>query len=164
MQIGDVAAAIGKGLLAGAAGTLAMTAAQMVEMRLQDRESSSTPAAAAEKVLKVRFVDESARERATQIVHFGYGTGLGALRGALGAAGLSGAAAAATYFATVWGLEMVMLPALGLSPPITRWSKEQVASDAGMHAVYAGATSAIYDWLDAHSASGRHDGLHQAEA
>jgi hypothetical protein len=41
-----------------------------------------------------------------------------------------------------------MLPALGVAPPITRWSKEEVAIDLFHHVVYATATGIAYELLD----------------
>ena len=50
MKLGDVAAAVGKGLFAGVAG---MTASSTLEAKLRGRAASSTPAQAAQKVLGV---------------------------------------------------------------------------------------------------------------
>ena len=41
-----------------------------------------------------------------------------------------------------------MPPALELSEPATEWEPKQVGTDFLHHAVYAGATSAAYAWLD----------------
>lgn len=71
-------------------------------------------------------------------VHCGYGAAWGAFRGVLGAVGLPGdAAASAAHLAAVWGAEQVMLPALGVSPPITQWGATDIAVDAWHHVVYA---------------------------
>lgn len=53
MRTGDVAAAVGKGLLAGLVGTVAMTLSSTAEAKLRGRGSSSAPADAAAKVLGV---------------------------------------------------------------------------------------------------------------
>jgi hypothetical protein len=71
MRIGDVAAAFGKGLFAGVAGTAAMTASSTLEMKLRNRGASSAPADAAAKVLGVEPVDEEARARFSNLVHWG---------------------------------------------------------------------------------------------
>lgn len=124
MGVKDVAEAVGKGLFAGAIGTAAMTASSTLEMKLQNRTGSSAPAAAA-KVLGVKPVDEQAEARFANIVHWGYGIGWGSVRGLLGVAGLSGPAATVAHFATVWGSEQVMLPALDVAPPITEWGRSR---------------------------------------
>ena len=147
-RLGDVAAAVGKGLFAGAAGTVAMTASSTIEMKLRGRAPSSAPAQAAAKVLGVRPVDEKAEARFSNIVHWGYGTAWGAVRGLLDAAGLSGPVATAAHLAAVWGTEQVMLPALDVTPPLTEWGAEEVAIDAFHHLVYAVATGVVYSLLD----------------
>lgn len=88
MKLGDVAAAVGKGLFAGVVGTVAMTASSTIEMKLRGRPASSAPAAAASKVLGVEPKGQSEKARFSSIVHWGYGTSWGAVRGLIGAADL----------------------------------------------------------------------------
>lgn len=146
---GGVAAAIGRGMAAGLAGTAAMTALQRIEMAIEDREGSSAPAEAVEKVLDVQPESAAAEERLSQLTHWAYGTGWGAVRGLLAVAGLRGPAATAVHFAAVWGTALVMLPRLGLAPPVTEWGGKQIAKDALFHAVYAVATGQAYDRMAA---------------
>jgi hypothetical protein len=148
MRLGDVAAAVGKGLFAGAAGTAAMTVSSTLEMKLRGRPASSTPALAAQKVLGVQPVDEAAEARFSNLVHWGYGTAWGGVRGLIAAAGLTGPAATVAHLAAVWGSEQVMLPALDVVPPLTEWGAQEVAIDAFHHLVYAAATGAAYSLLD----------------
>ena len=147
MKLGDVAAAVGRGLFAGAAGTAAMTVSSTIEAKLRGRGASSTPAQAAAKVLGVEPVDEASEARFSNLVHWGYGIMWGGARGLL-AAGLSGPAAAAAHFGAVWGSEQVMLPALDVTPPLTEWGTEEIAIDALHHLVYATATGMAYSLLD----------------
>jgi hypothetical protein len=44
----------------------------------------------------------------------------------------------------LWGSEQVMLPVLGVSPPLWEWGAVEVAIDAGHHLVYTVATSVAY--------------------
>jgi len=148
VKLGDVAAAFGKGVFAGVAGTSAMTISSTVEMRLRGCAASSTPAKAAAKVLGVEPIDEESEARFSNLVHWGYGTAWGGARGLLGAAGLSGPAATAAHFGAVWGSEQVMLPALGVAPPLTEWGAKEVAIDVLHHIVYVGATGMAYSLLD----------------
>jgi hypothetical protein len=148
MKVGDIAAAFGKGIFAGAAGTAAMTVSSTIEMKLRGRPASSAPAQAAAKVLGVEPVDEESEARFSNLVHWGYGTAWGGARGLLAATGLSGPAATTAYFAVVWGSEQVMLPTLGVTPPLTEWGAKEVAIDALHHLVYAGATGIAYSLLD----------------
>ena len=90
MGIGDTAASVGKGLFAGAAGTVAMTVSSTLEAKLRERGSSSAPADAAGKALGVQPRDEEGQARFSNIVHWAYGTSWGAVRGLLHAAGVDG--------------------------------------------------------------------------
>ena len=148
VKLGEVAAAFGKGVFAGVAGTAAMTISSTVEMKLRDRAASSAPAQAAAKVLGVEPVDEGSEARFSNLVHWGYGATWGGARGLLAAAGFSGPAATTAHLGAVWGSEQVMLPALGVAPPITEWGAKEVAIDALHHLVYAGATGIAYSLLD----------------
>ncbi len=148
MRIGDVAAAFGKGLFAGVAGTAAMTVSSTLEMKLRNRGASSAPADAAAKVLGVEPVNEEAQARFSNLVHWGYGTAWGGVRGLIAAAGLSGTRATAVHLGMVWGSEQVMLPALEVAPPLTEWGAKEIAVDALHHLVYAAATGAAYSLLD----------------
>ena len=148
MKLGDVAAAVGKGLFAGVVGTAAMTASSTIEAKLRGRGSSSTPGQAVAKVLGVEPVDEESEARFSNLVHWGYGTAWGGARGLLEAAGLSGPAATAAHFGAVWGSEQVMLPALDVTPPLTEWGAEEIAIDTFHHLVYVTATGVAYTLLD----------------
>ena len=150
VRSGDVASALGKGVVAGVVGTAALTAAQMLEMYLSGREASNAPAEVVEKVLDVEPTSEAAEERLSQLTHWAYGTSWGAVRGLLSAAGLRGPAATLTHFGLVWGAALGMLPAMGVAPPATEWDKQQILKDAGFHALYAVATGLTYTYLERH--------------
>ena len=85
MKLGDVAADVGKGLFAGAAGTAAMMVSSTLEMKIRGRQGSSAPAQAAGKVLGVEPKGEAEEARFSNLVHWGYGTSWGADRGLIGA-------------------------------------------------------------------------------
>jgi hypothetical protein len=148
MRMGDVAAKVGKGLAAGLVGTAAMTVSSTIEMKIRGRKPSTAPARAAAKVFGVEPVGEREKTRFSNIVHWSYGTSWGAVRGLIAALGLRGPTAATAHLAAVWGSELVMLPTLGVAPPVTEWGAEEVAIDLWHHVVYATATSVAYSWLD----------------
>lgn len=150
MILRTISEAVGKGLLAGLVGTAAMTVSSTLEMKLRGRSGSDAPAQAAGKLLGVAPTGERERERFSTIVHWGYGTAWGAVRGLLAAAGVKGAAGCAAHFALVWGSALSMLPALGVAPKVTDWEVEEIAIDALHHAVYAAAAGAVYDVIDEH--------------
>ena len=148
MRIGEIAAEVGRGLFAGAAGTVAMTISSSLEAKLRDRAASTAPAEAAGKVLGVQPRDEAGQARFSNIVHWGYGTSWGAARGLLAVAGLEGRAAIAAHFAAVWGSAQLMLPTLGVAPPPWKSPPEELAIDALHHAVYAAAAGLAFATLE----------------
>jgi hypothetical protein len=148
MKTGDIAAAVGKGLIAGAVGTAALTVSTLLAQKLAGQEPSSAPADATDKLLGVEPKGEQEKQRLTTVVHWLYGSSWGVPRGLFGLAGLRGLKATVAHFASVWGSEMVMLPRMKLAPPVTRWGKKELALDAVHHLVYAGAASAAFRFLD----------------
>ena len=153
MTFDKLATSIGKGLVAGVAGTAAMTVSSTVEAKLRGRPFSTAPADAAAKVLGIKeFSSEAAHSRFSNLVHWGYGTGWGIPRALLGANGRGPAAATAAHLVALWGSEQAMLPALSVAPPITFWGREEIAIDGFHHAVYALATAAAYELLERRAA------------
>lgn len=148
-----ITGSLARGLLTGVAGTAAMTVSSTLEAKLRDRGGSDTPAQAAGEVLGVE-PDEDAGDRFNQLAHWGYGTLLGGLRGAIDVIGLTGPAAAGAHFASILAAEQVVLPATGAAPPATQWGAEEVAIDWVHHAVYAAATSLAFAALDDRSRVG----------
>jgi hypothetical protein len=139
-----VAGTLGRGLLAGLAGTAAMTIASTIEMKLRRRPASKTPAKAAERVLHVQPRDEEGARKLSNVVHWTYGTAWGLARALVGELTNRHVAAPALHFALVWGSSLVMLPSLDLAPPITRWSRDEIATDVLHHVVYVTAADAAY--------------------
>lgn len=148
MFVSRLAANVGKGLLAGLLGTVAMTISSTTEMKLKGRQGSSAPVDGASKVLGIEsFSSPEAEARFGSLVHWGYGTSWGAVRGAL-ATVLSPRQADLAQFVALYGSEHVMLPALDVAPPATEWGAAEVATDALHHIVYAAATGLAYRWID----------------
>ncbi|WP_433782821.1 hypothetical protein ACQPX6_23295 [Actinomycetospora sp. CA-101289] len=85
-----VSLAVGRGLLAGLVGTAAMTVSSTLEMKIDDRGSSTTPAQAVAEVTGVRPADDTAQQRLNTLAHRGYDTAWGLARGALDLAGRRG--------------------------------------------------------------------------
>ena len=147
---GTLAAKIGRGLVAGAIGTAAMTVSSTLEQKLRGREASTAPADAAMKVLGIEsFCDDAAKGRFSNAVHWAYGTSWGVPRALLDAAGVGPVAATAAHGGLLWSSEQVMLPALSVAPPITFWGPEEIAIDGLHHAVYALSTALAYEAINA---------------
>lgn len=144
----QVALTLGKSIIAGLAGTAAMTLAQMIEMKLTERAPSTVPADAVEKVLDIKPVNEGKKEKMANEVHWTYGTAWGIPRGIIGLLGLSGASASLAHFAAVWTTAIIIEPALQLSPPITEWEPEEIGKDVFYHLLYAAVAGLVYDAMD----------------
>lgn len=153
-EAGKISGKIGKGLLAGLAGTVGITAAQLIDMQLTDREPSTAPAEAAGKVLGVEprgETDEKKEintEKFSNIIHWAYGTSWGATRSLLSFAGIKGWKASVWQFTAIWGTAMFMLPALKVAPPVKKWGLGVIAKDALFHAVYAIVAGYVFDKLN----------------
>ncbi|MGH2749917.1 MAG: hypothetical protein ACRDK3_03450 [Actinomycetota bacterium] len=148
MAVGQIAEAIGKGLLAGVAGTAAITATTMADMRIRGRSSSDAPAQALEKVARVQPESDEAHQRLASIAHWQYGTAWGVARGALDLIGVRGSVATVAHFGLVWGAAMVMLPALRIAPPPTQWGAKELVIDGANHFAYAVTAGRAYEALD----------------
>lgn len=149
MKLDGLAGSIGKGVIAGLAGTAAMTVSSTLEAKLRGRQPSDAPARAAATVLGIKeFASDEAKARFSNLVHWSYGTSWGAVRGLLAFAGLPRKAADAGHFAAVWGNAAVMLPTLGVAPPFWMWGKTEVAIDVFHHLVYVTAAGMAYELLD----------------
>jgi hypothetical protein len=144
-----LAGAVGKGIVAGFAGTAAMTASSTLETKLRGRAPSSAAARTTAKMLGIKeFEDDVAEARFNDLSHWGYGTGWGILRGLLGATGMPARTATALHGGAIYGAAQLTLPALEIAPPAIFWPKEEIAIDAFHHAVYAAATGLAYALID----------------
>ena len=145
--LGELGAALGRGLIAGLAGIVAMTAGQMMEMRLTVREPSSSPGDAAARILGIRLASKAQRLRFSNVIHWLYGTAWGMVRGILGLAGLAGWVATGLHFILVWVMALLILPGLKVTPPVREWGARWIVIDGAHHAVYAIAAGLTYDWI-----------------
>lgn len=135
---------VGRGLVAGLAGTAVMTAIQLIDQRITRRPPSLAPAEAAEKVLHVEPRTERSESLLNHAVHWTYGSAWGLARAWLPQLGLRGPLANLAHMGAVWGTSLVLLPAMGLAPPITRWSRKEILKDLLYHGAYAATTGMVY--------------------
>jgi uncharacterized membrane protein len=139
---------LGIGLLAGLAGTGAMTIAQGAGFALTGAEPSGTPAVVADR-LKRRAgrgrLKRRQRPAANQAMHWVYGTSWGIPYGIVSAVGdvppeLSGPG----FGLLVWMAGLAQLPALGVSEPVWKRAPASLAGEALLHLVYGiGAGAAV---------------------
>lgn len=141
----SLTANIGRGIFAGVAGTVVMTAFQkFVEMPVTGRGDSYAPADFAERILPVHPTSAAGRERLNYVTHFSLGGMWGTAYGAAAHAGLRGQKAVNTVFAIVYTGDVILNTALGLYQP-TRWSGQDWIVDIVDKYVQAQATGAVFD-------------------
>ncbi len=137
--------ALAKGVIAGLAATVVMTAFQkFVEMPITKRSDSYAPADFAERVLPVRAAPGEDRKRLNYATHFALGSMWGAAYGVAKRLGLEAPAAVTGVFATVYTGDLALNTALGLYRPWD-WSGRDWAIDVVDKLVQAAATGAVYE-------------------
>ena len=141
----SLAVNVGRGALAGVAGSVVMTAFQkLVEMPLSEREDSYGPAELAEKLLPVKASSDGGRKLLNYATHTSLGAMWGAAYGVAASRGLRGPRGAAATFAAIYSQDLVMISLLGLSKPWT-WSRKDWTIDVLDKVVVIAATGAIFD-------------------
>ena len=126
-------------------------------MYLRERPPSETPGEAGNKLLGLVGLPRQTGQRLTLLstwVHWIYSTIWGSVFWLLMDPDLGGfglIASGPAFFALVWGMALLGLPALGLAPPFWRWGWKETAIDAWHHVVYVGGTVAGW-WLIGHAA------------
>ncbi len=141
----STAVLLGRGVLAGLAGTAVMTAFQkFVEMPLSRRGESYAPADFAEKLLPVHPRTREGRRRLNYTIHFTLGGMWGTAYGIAAAKGLRGQKAVNTVFAVVYTGDILLNTTLGLYQP-GRWTAKDWAVDVVDKYVQAQATGAVFD-------------------
>jgi len=165
--------AVARGLAAGMIGTGVMTAWQEISMKLvssdQDAgngaaaespspqpedpwEQASAPAKVARRVLEGVFNQKVAPERIgllTNAMHWGYGTGWGAVYGLIQRTRPAPALLRGALFGTtVWAMSYVTLVPMGLYQPPWTYSSKELAMDISYHLAYGAGVSAGYALVD----------------
>jgi hypothetical protein len=145
----SVVEAIGFGLLAGAIGTAVMTVAQYIEMSVTQRAPSGVPGEVGAR-LGGRTLGEVEHPGAVnQMMHWGHGTLMGAVRGLLALPIASWVLATAVFFAVLWVGDVVIYRVLRISDWPWRWERDGLARDIGFKLLYVLATSAAFAALTA---------------
>jgi hypothetical protein len=136
---------IGRGVVAGVAGTVVMTAFQkFVEMPITKRGESFAPADFAEKITPIHPTTPQGRRRLNWVTHFSLGTMWGAAYGVAAWRGLRGQKAVNSVFAVVYTGDVLLNTALGLYRP-TKWSTQDLVVDLVDKYVQAQGTGAVFD-------------------
>ena len=145
---GKLGTAIGRGLIAGLAGTAAITISQGIERIISNKPPSFAPADAASKALSIEASDREERRKFSNEVHVTYGTLWGIGRGLLSLLGLKGAPATSLHFAAVYYTAITIEPDFEVAPPIEEWSKKEIAVFALHHIIYATVAGLVFDAIN----------------
>ena len=141
----SLATNVGRGVLAGVAGSVVMTTWQkLVEMPLSEREDSYGPAKLAQKLLPINPSSAAGMKRLNYAVHTALGAMWGAAYGVAAHKGLRGVRGTAATFGAIYSQDLAMITALGLDKPWT-WSRKDATIDVLDKAVHIVATSVIFD-------------------
>lgn len=167
-RLGDAAGQLGRGLVAGMVGTLAITLAGALEQKLKgvkpatDESASDSPVIrfiyilhepwlfagdALGQVLGVRPLDDAGKRRLGIASHWLYGTSWGAGLGLLHLAGVRGPLAMGAMLVGQLSAEFVAMPAAKFFPPPSEWGRAAITSSVIDHTAYALAAGAAFDFL-----------------
>ncbi len=136
---------LGRGILAGLAGTVVMTAFQrLVEMPLSHREDSYAPADFAQRVLPVAPKTARGRHRLNESTHLALGALWGSAYGVAARRGLRGQKAVNVVFGVVYSGDLLLNTALGLYRP-QDWTARDWTIDVVDKYVQAQAVGAVFD-------------------
>lgn len=125
MGLGRVAAVVGKGLVAGAVGTGAMTVSSTIEQKAPGPGADHGAGRRRDQGASGGAVDDEAEARFGDLVHWAYATGWSVARGFIAVADVRGAPAAGLHLAAVWGSALVVLPRLEVAPPMGEWGAKE---------------------------------------
>ena len=159
--------ALGRGLVAGLAGTAAMTAYQMAAQRaraalagdgggerkpMRNWGDAPAPARVAQRVLKGVFKVDVPLEKEpllTHGMHWLYGTVWGGLYGlAQGTFRAPPAAHGAGFGALVWGMSYAVMTPMGIYKEPWRYPPQELALDLSYHLVYGLAVAEAYEVVE----------------
>ncbi len=147
-NLGKIGSAIGRGLIAGLAGTAAITLSQMIEMKINHRETSFAPADAACKALGIEASEREQREKLSKEVHWVYGTLWGIPRGLLSLACITKIPATAIHLGAIYFTALTIQPDFEVRPPVTEWSKKDILIDGFHHAIYAIVAGLVFESIN----------------
>jgi hypothetical protein len=164
--VGEAGGELGRGLLAGMFGTLAITIASTIDQLATEiahaRKEKRPPHLELEKaivspwsfsadvvgkVFGITAKDAEHQRQLSIMAHWGYGSMWGASLAALRALGLRGVPAIGAVLGGQLGAEMFVMPTFGLFSPPTKWGRRALVSSAYQHAIYAVAAGIAFEWL-----------------
>jgi hypothetical protein len=138
-----------RGVLAGAAGTAAMTLAYRVEHKMRpdlrghlDYDDSLVPGQIVANVLHLPSVTNREEAELGTLLRWGYGSMFGTYHVLLRRV-MHEPWATLVFGGTLLSATFALFPLLGRTPPPWRWPPDVLATSIGTHAAYVGAAVAV---------------------
>jgi len=142
-----------RSVLAGAAGTAALTLAYAAERRLRPRhrgpldyDDSLVPGQIVASMMRRSHVTPREARRLGTALRWGYGSAFGLVHGLLYRR-VGEPAASAIFGGTLIGATFSLFPLLGHTPPPWRWPADVIATCMGTHAAYVLTVARVDDGL-----------------
>jgi len=142
-----------RSVLAGAAGTAALTAAYAAERRVRgshegqlDYDDSLVPGQIVAGVMHLPHVTARGDRDLGLALRWGYGSAFGLLHGALRRS-VGEPWASAAFGGTLMTATFTLFPLLGHTPVPWRWPADVMATSIGTHAAYVAAVAAVDDGI-----------------
>jgi hypothetical protein len=136
-------------VLAGAAGTAALTASYEIEHRLRPRvagpldyDDSLVPGQIVASIMHLPHVTGREEQELGLALRWGYGSVFGVWHGVL-LRRAGEPVASAAFGATLMTATLTLFPLLGRTPPPWRWPKSVLATAFGTHAAYVAGVAAV---------------------
>jgi hypothetical protein len=142
-----LAAAAGRGALAGLVGVAAMTAGEKVEQALTHRPDSFVPGRALRTLLGRPTGDDEQRVLWNHAMHWGTGAVVGGVAGVWAALGLRGPRAWLAHTAVRLAFDQTVENATGVGAPPHTWPVSEQAVDVLHKAVYSLVTGVVAERL-----------------
>src|SRR4051812_27549927 len=137
-----------RSVLAGAAGTTALTLAYRAERRLRpdvagplDYDDSLVPGQIVASVMHLPHVTAREDRDLGLLLRWGYGSAFGFWHGVLRRR-VPEPWASVAFGATLMTATLTLFPLLGRTPPPTRWPADVMATSVGTHVAYVAAVAA----------------------
>jgi hypothetical protein len=142
-----------RSVLAGAAGTTALTVAYALERRLRpdvrgplDYDDSLVPGQIVAGIMHLPHATARQEDELGLALRWSYGSVFGLWHGLLRKR-MSAPAASAAFGATLMSATLTLFPLLGRTPPPWRWAPSVLATALGTHAAYVAAVAAVDETL-----------------
>jgi hypothetical protein len=140
-----------RSVLAGAAGTAALTLSYALEHRLRPRvkgpldyDDSLVPGEIVASIMHLPHVTAREEHELGLALRWGYGSAFGLFHGVLRRR-VGEPRASLVFGTTLMTATLTLFPLLGRTPPPWRWPKSVLATAFGTHAAYVAAVAAVDD-------------------